>query len=49
MKPIYIKLLIAAIVAWIISTTLLLSDIYMKIGEIDHALIHSSSGGKCAH
>jgi hypothetical protein len=38
-KPIYIKLLIAAIAIFIIGTALALSDIYYKLGRIEHFLI----------
>jgi hypothetical protein len=39
-RPIYKKLLIAAIVLYITGVTFILADLYMKVGEIEHALIH---------
>ncbi|MEI6863368.1 MAG: hypothetical protein WCK38_03110 [Candidatus Omnitrophota bacterium] len=43
-KPIYIKLLIAAVALFVIGTTVALSDIYSKICNIEHLLVHSPSG-----
>jgi hypothetical protein len=40
-KPIYIKLLLVTIVLYVVNLTFLLSDIYYKIGRIEHVLIHS--------
>jgi hypothetical protein len=39
-RPIYKKALIAAIVIYIIGLTLILVDMYIKIGAIEHALAH---------
>ena len=38
-RPIYKKLLIIAVVVYIISTTIMLSDLYSKVGKIEHTLI----------
>ncbi len=38
-RPVYKKLLIAAIVIYITGVTFILADIYMKVGEIEHELI----------
>lgn len=43
-KPIYVKLLTAAIAAYVIGTCVMLSELYSKIGEIEHVLSHISSG-----
>lgn len=40
-KSIYIKLLIIAVAAWIISVTFFIADIYHKVGEIEHNLVHA--------
>ncbi len=39
-KPIYKKLLLIAVIIWIISITYHVSNLYFKVGEIEHALIH---------
>jgi len=42
-KPIYWKLLIAAVVIYIIATSVMLGDMYSKIGKIEHALVHEGA------
>ncbi len=42
-KPIYWKLLIAAAVIYVIFTAIMLSDIYSKIGEMEHTLVHENA------
>jgi hypothetical protein len=37
-KPIYVKLLIAAIVIYIIGVTIMQTDMYVKIVRIEHTL-----------
>ena len=46
-RPIYKHLLIAAIALFVIGTAFALSDIYSKIGDIEHALICKTPG--CLH
>jgi hypothetical protein len=46
-RPIYKKLLIAAITVYVIGTAFALADIYHKIGNIDHALGHMAP--LCVH
>ena len=41
-KPIYIKLLLIAIVIWVISMTFFISELYSKVGKIEHALVHAA-------
>ncbi|MFA5146551.1 MAG: hypothetical protein WC515_04165 [Candidatus Omnitrophota bacterium] len=41
-RPIYKKLLIIAVVVYTISVTYMLSDIYHKIGQIEHSLCHTA-------
>lgn len=43
-KPIYIKLIVIAIVIWIIGTTVFITDLYLKVGKIEHDLVHASFG-----
>ena len=43
-RPIYKKLLIAAIVIYITGVAFILCDIYMKVGGIEHALMHMNGG-----
>ncbi len=40
-KPIYIKILIITIIIWVISTTFYIANLYLKVGEIEHALVHA--------
>ncbi|MDP3790442.1 MAG: hypothetical protein Q8R38_00095 [Candidatus Omnitrophota bacterium] len=42
-KPIYWKLLVAAGVVYIIFTTITLVDICLRIGAIEHSLIHENT------
>ena len=37
-KPVYMKLLIAAIVVYIIGVTIMQADMYVKIVRIEHSL-----------
>ena len=46
-RPIYKNLLIAAIALFVIGTAFALSDIYRKIGDIEHTLICKTLG--CPH
>jgi len=48
-RPIYKKLLIVAIVIYITGVTFILADIYLKVGEIEHALSHTSAGHQHNH
>lgn len=46
-RPVYRNLLIAAIALFVIGTAFALSDIYYKIGQIEHALVHDMK--ECPH
>jgi len=46
-RPIYRNLLIAAIALFVIGTAFALSDIYHKIGSIEHSLSHKAC--ECPH
>lgn len=46
-RPIYRNLLIAAIALFVIGTAFALSDIYRKIGAIEHSTAHGAS--VCTH
>ena len=48
-RPIYKKLLIAAIVIYITGVTFILADIYTKVGDIEHALTHMSGSYQHNH
>lgn len=39
-RPIYIKLLILAIILYVIGTTIIISDLYYSICRIKHELFH---------
>jgi hypothetical protein len=39
-KPIYKKLLLIAVIIWIIGMTYYVSNLYFKVGQIEHALMH---------
>jgi len=39
-KSIYIKLLVITISIWIISVTFYIANLYLKVGEIEHSLVH---------
>jgi hypothetical protein len=45
-RPIYKKLLIAAIAIYVIGTTFILSDLYNKVGALEFAMDHVT--GKCS-
>ena len=47
-RPIYKNLLIAAIAIFVIGTAFALSDIYQKIGNIEHSSVGCSHGVKAA-
>lgn len=44
-KPVYIKLLIAAGAIFVVGVSIALSDLYQKIGTIEHGMAHAE--GKC--
>lgn len=44
-KPVYIKLLAAAVAVFIIGVSMALSDLYQKIGDIEHEMFRIQ--GKC--
>lgn len=44
-RPVFKKLLLAAIVVYVVGTALLLSDVIQKVGDLELAMIHIS--GKC--
>jgi len=44
-KPIFIKLIIIVIAMWIIGITAFITDLYLKVGRIEHTLVHAS----CTH
>ncbi len=39
-RQIYMNLLIAALVLYIIGSAFTLSDLYRKVGEMEHKLVH---------
>ncbi len=39
-RPIFYKLLIAAVVVYVIGTCVLISDLYCKVGKMQHMLSH---------
>jgi hypothetical protein len=39
-RPIYIKLLVLALIIFIMGVSLMLSDLYFKVGQIEHTLMH---------
>lgn len=43
---IYIYLLLAAIIAFTIGVAYILSDLYWKVGELDHEMMHLRIGNK---
>lgn len=45
-KPIYIKLLIAAAVVFVLGVSMALSDLYQKVGTLEFDAMHAQ--GKCA-
>jgi len=46
-RPLYKNLLIAAIAIFVIGTAFALSDIYRKIGDIEHSMVCKVPG--CPH
>lgn len=42
-SPLLKKLLIAAVVIYVVGMTIMLSDMYAKIGTIEHVLMHASA------
>jgi len=44
-RPVFKKLLIAAIAIYVIGTAMLLSDLFKKVGTLEFEMIHIS--GKC--
>ncbi|MFA6078947.1 MAG: hypothetical protein WC779_04290 [Candidatus Omnitrophota bacterium] len=42
-KPVYIKLIVAAIVVWVIGISIIVTDLYLKVGKIEHEMIHTTS------
>ncbi|MBU4487791.1 MAG: hypothetical protein KKI13_01840 [Candidatus Omnitrophica bacterium] len=47
-RPVFKKLLIAAIVVYVIGTCVIMAELYYKVGNIEHALAHMP-GAKCSH
>ena len=45
-KPVYIKLLIVAIAIFVVGVGLALSDLYAKVGQLEHDMMHGGPG-KC--
>jgi hypothetical protein len=43
-RPIYKKLLIAAVAIYVAGVTIMLSDIYARLGNLEHELSHISAG-----
>ena len=39
-RPIYHKLLIAALVIYIVGSCILVTELYIKVGKIEHFLVH---------
>lgn len=48
-RPVYRKLLIAAIIVFVAGVAVMISDIYMKVGKVEHALMHMSAGHGDSH
>lgn len=48
-RPIYWKLLIAVGIIYIVFTALMLSDLYSKVGEIEHSLVHENTAHDHKH
>lgn len=46
-RVIYKRLLIAAIVTYVVAYCVMQADQYRRIGEMDHKLAHVSSGYNC--
>lgn len=47
-RPVFRKLLIAAIVIYVIGACIIMADLYYKAGNTEHALAHMR-GAKCGH
>ena len=47
-RPVFKKLLIAAIVVYVIGTCAIMAELYHKVGKIEHALTHIP-GAKCEY
>ena len=47
-RPIYKKLLLAALAVYIIGTCIIMTDLYIKVGKIEHSMVHMSGGSLCA-
>lgn len=44
-KPVYIKALVIAAAIFVIGVSMALSDLYQKVGNLEHEAIHGQ--GKC--
>ena len=42
-RPVYVRLLMAAIAAYILATALMLADLYRKVGIMEHQMLHVAS------
>ena len=42
-RPIYKKLLILALVVYIIGSCIIMTDLYIKVGKIEHSMVHGGS------
>ncbi|MDD5422671.1 MAG: hypothetical protein WC592_05985 [Candidatus Omnitrophota bacterium] len=43
-NPGYLKLLAVAAVIYVIATCVMLSDLYNKVGELEHKMVHITGG-----
>ena len=48
-RPVYKKLLIVAVVLYVIGVCIIQSDLYHKLGCIEHSLMHIQAGTACNH
>ena len=46
-KPVYIKALIIMIALYVANMTFILADLYYKIGNVEHVLVHMHQGDIC--
>lgn len=46
-RPIYKKLLIAAIAIYVIASCIMQADLYRKVGQVEHRLLHILYGHDC--
>ena len=46
-KPVYLKALVVVIVLYVIGVCLIQNDLQIRVGNIEHALMHM--GGACGH